>query len=536
MVTRQSQAAINRVHAVQPAKPNRSVPLARGANSPNMGNQAAQRLLRAGVVQAKLTVNQPGDRFEQEADQVAEKVIRIQAATDGVPPRIQRMCSECEEELHRKAGPGVEAVGDGFKHPTSGGRPLPHSERRFFEPRFGQDLSHVRLHTNAQANEAARAFNALAYTMRNDIVFADGQYRPGSDSGRRLLAHELVHTIQQVGAGERMVQRRIGEGHDLNSPRFAGDLVLEAVNDDERQLESGDKGAAVRKLQQALVDADFSLPRFGVDGDFGPETKAAVEAFQRASGLTGSNIDGIVGPITLGLLDQRFFAGLTPAGTRPGKPISPIISPPPAPAPYCPSVPTATPPLCTGRNTAYCDAAICFPSNSWLPCVCRASGELCRAVDAFSFTGLEGTLLGTCAFIPGAPAPIYRPILEKAAWFLSTNRCIWKHWRAALDAIHDPMLPVPGGLTAEWSAAVPTCRSKGIASKDCCKAHVKAEQTAIDHCGLYDSAKFGLLPTDVPGAPACSKIVAAFAPPPSFTGDFGNVSDRISYGNSRCCK
>jgi hypothetical protein len=318
MVSRQSQAMVNQAHGIQPAKPSRSAPAHRSSSNPKMGNQAAQRLLRDGVIQAKFTVNEPGDRFEQEADRVAEQVMRLPDPTVGTPPRVQRMCSECEEELHRKAGPGVEAVGEGFKHPTSGGRPLPDSERGFFEPRFGQDFSQVRLHTDAKASKAARSINALAYTMRNDIVFAEGRYRPGTDGGRRLLAHELAHTIQQGCASEPIVQRRIGDGHDLTSPRFAGDLVLEAVYDNERLLKSGDKGAAVRKLQQALVDAGFSLPRFGVDGDFGSETKAAVEAFQRASGLTGTNIDGIVGPTTMGWLDQRFSAGPTPAGTSPG--------------------------------------------------------------------------------------------------------------------------------------------------------------------------------------------------------------------------
>jgi peptidoglycan hydrolase-like protein with peptidoglycan-binding domain len=119
-------------------------------------------------------------------------------------------------------------------------------------------------------------------------------------------------------SGAPHLQRTIGDGHDLTAARFAGDVVLEAVYDNERLLKFGDKGAAVRKLQQALVDSGSSLPRFGVDGDFRSETKAAVEAFQRASGLTGANIDGIVGPTTMGWLDQRFSAGPTPAGTSPG--------------------------------------------------------------------------------------------------------------------------------------------------------------------------------------------------------------------------
>src|SRR5262249_16769691 len=186
----------------------------------------------------------------------------------------------------------------------SSGRPLDAATREFMEPRFGHDFSGVRVHTDSQAAESARAVNALAYTVGRDVVFGSGQYAPGMTAGRKLLAHELAHTIQQAGsgsvslgkltigsandryeqeadragedalrgavqvesAGASSLQRTIGDGHDLTAARFAGDAVLEAVYDNERPLKFGDKGAAVRKLQQALVDSGFSLPRFGVDG------------------------------------------------------------------------------------------------------------------------------------------------------------------------------------------------------------------------------------------------------------------------------
>lgn len=167
------------------------------------GNQQMQRLLQAREIQPKLTVNQPGDRFEHEADRVAETVMRMPDSGAKIvrhssePPSVQRMCAGCDEESHRKPGLGVESVREGFKHPTSGGRPLPDSERRFFESRLGRDLSSVQIHTGPQASEAARSVNALAYTMGNYIVFAEGRYRLGTDDGRKLLAHELAHVVQQ---------------------------------------------------------------------------------------------------------------------------------------------------------------------------------------------------------------------------------------------------------------------------------------------------------------------------------------------------
>jgi len=94
-----------------------------------------------------------------------------------------------------------------------------------------------------------------------------------------------------------------GDGNNLKSPRFAGDLVLEACYDKERYLRKGDRGPAVLKIQQALMDSGFPLPRFGADGIFGNETDSALKNYQRARGLTA---DGIVGPLTMGRLDADF--------------------------------------------------------------------------------------------------------------------------------------------------------------------------------------------------------------------------------------
>ena len=196
-MSRQSQTMVSQAHAVQPAKPGRSAPAHRSASNPKMGNQAAQRLLRDGVIQTKLTVNQPGDRFEQEADRVAEQVMRLPDPTVGTPPRIQRMCSECEEELHRKEASSAQPSPTGIQLPRGAGLPLPESVRSFFEPRYGQDFGHVRIHTGSHADESAQSLNALAYTAGSDIVFAKGHYSPDTAHGRKLLAHELTHVIQQ---------------------------------------------------------------------------------------------------------------------------------------------------------------------------------------------------------------------------------------------------------------------------------------------------------------------------------------------------
>ncbi|MFI5177524.1 MAG: DUF4157 domain-containing protein [Vicinamibacterales bacterium] len=82
----------------------------------------------------------------------------------------------------------------------STGHPLDAQTRAFMEPRFGHDLSRVRIHWDQKAIESARAVNALAYTVGRDIVFGPGQYAPGTRAGRRVIAHELTHVVQQAQA------------------------------------------------------------------------------------------------------------------------------------------------------------------------------------------------------------------------------------------------------------------------------------------------------------------------------------------------
>lgn len=182
---------------------------------PIIGNQGVVRRF-----QAKLKVNTPGDQHEQEADRVAEQVMRMPApgtdAAIAVAPAssaVQRKCScgggsattcdKCQEEekmLQRSASaPAANEYAPPIVHEVLRlpGRPLDTATRAFMEPRFGHDFSKVRVHADGQAAGSARALNALAYTSGQSIVFGAAQYNPGNDAGRRLLAHELTHVVQQ---------------------------------------------------------------------------------------------------------------------------------------------------------------------------------------------------------------------------------------------------------------------------------------------------------------------------------------------------
>jgi hypothetical protein len=98
-----------------------------------------------------------------------------------------------------EASPRVQAYVEGL---GGGGQRLPDSVRNFFEPRFGRDFSTVQLHTGAGAAESARAVNARANTIGENIVFGAGEFAPETSMGRSLLAHELAHTIQQTDSGD----------------------------------------------------------------------------------------------------------------------------------------------------------------------------------------------------------------------------------------------------------------------------------------------------------------------------------------------
>src|SRR4051812_16486979 len=152
-----------------------------------------------GSIQPKFIVGQIDDPLEREADRVAEAVVSGRAA----PSTLQRKCAACENEeeraMRKAAGPGLVAdATPAAAVPSLGaGTPLPATVRATMEPRFGWSFADVRIHTGAEAAASATALNAHAYTLGSDIAFAPGQYRPYDRDGQRLLAHELVHVVQQ---------------------------------------------------------------------------------------------------------------------------------------------------------------------------------------------------------------------------------------------------------------------------------------------------------------------------------------------------
>jgi len=201
----------------------------------SMLRQGRSLATRGPVIQPKLTVSQPNDPYEREADQIADRVMRMPApqsinttlSYSSVDSRnVQRKCASCDEEEKR-----LQRKEQGADSPTavapivheslnSSGQPLDPGTRSFMEECFGHDFGQVRVHSDARASDAARAVRARAYATGGDIVFGSGEYAPATAEGKRLLAHELAHVVQQRegGASVTRVQRQVAPEYVVDDP------------------------------------------------------------------------------------------------------------------------------------------------------------------------------------------------------------------------------------------------------------------------------------------------------------------------------
>jgi hypothetical protein len=205
---------------------------------------------RSVALQPKLAVGGINDPLEHEADRVADQVMSMPSPARSAQIQVNRKCAACESKEHEKVrakpaaapmpnsvmrsrdqahgtcatcgkkadpeqakvrrrartAPTADTDGNSLAPASvdrvlgSPGRPLASGERSFFEPRFGRDFGRVRLHHDAEAGASAREVGALAYAVGEHVVVDPGRYSAASDSGRRLLAHELAHVVQQGGA------------------------------------------------------------------------------------------------------------------------------------------------------------------------------------------------------------------------------------------------------------------------------------------------------------------------------------------------
>lgn len=304
----------------QPA-PDRHVPLLAAARSDShreslvkqlqrsYGNAYVQHLLRSMGAQAKLTVSDPDDVYEREADGVAravadaissqaqrqpeeeelqarpaadtqrqeeeEELLQAKSASD-----VQRQ--EEEEELMMKAGPDrpsplsavIESRIDAAR---TGGEPLPEAARASLEPVFGHDFGDVRVHASGEADTLSRQLEAQAFTTGKDIFFRQGAYRPDTDAGKVLLAHELTHVVQQSGNHIQRKEDIPGDSEEppktTKDPKEIATKVLQAAMETEEgkrainQLRKGTtkEGAiavdVLAAVTSSLFAANMDLPK-----------------------------------------------------------------------------------------------------------------------------------------------------------------------------------------------------------------------------------------------------------------------------------
>jgi len=303
-----------------------------------------QHILHGPRLQPKLEVGAPNDACEQEADRVAEQVMRMPAPGGSV----QRMCSACseeqevqrkpsqreayvrpegvvpeeepEEEVRRSPDSPETAAGDGARPLRSGveasirgrlrqGEPLGGRQRSYFEPRFGASFAGVHLHTDTGAASLASQLNARAFTLGRDIFFGQGEYRPHQEEGQRLLAHELTHVVQQgSGTTSPTLAPRIQR---FMSPKVAKikDLLSYGVFDwkitDAEAIEALTLLAGLPKIEQAELISDtkyLDRLRDNLPDARKPELAAIV------AGVSGSvppkkTVDDIIDKLSYGPVD-----------------------------------------------------------------------------------------------------------------------------------------------------------------------------------------------------------------------------------------
>lgn len=187
----------------------------------NAGNRAVDQALKSdgslpGSIQGRLIISQPGDKYEQEADRIADQVMQMPASEVGTtmpsitPIQTQSAQRDTSSRDVPTVTPSVQAKIEGLQR--SGGEPLPKSIRDFMEPRLGQDLGAIRIHRNLTANDVAGELQARAFVVRNHIIFGREQFHFSNGVNDPLLTHELVHTLQQKSSSNHMAVQRFPIG------------------------------------------------------------------------------------------------------------------------------------------------------------------------------------------------------------------------------------------------------------------------------------------------------------------------------------
>ena len=243
--------------------------------------------------QAKLTIGKPNDRYEQEADAVANQVVVMPKQRANLTPGLQnkplsktitklaqRQVASVQPKWLQRL-PKVQKQGDGNLKASSDvasrlsstrgrGSNLDENTQSEMESNFGADFGNVRVHTGSEAAQLSQDLGAKAFTHGSDIYFNQGQYNPNSSEGKHLLAHELTHTVQQ-GASTRLKPAEIQRQEEENE-----DLAQELAEAEREQKAAIDPGPAEQARQQADKEA--------AEAEQAAEEKAPTATFGKEKG------------------------------------------------------------------------------------------------------------------------------------------------------------------------------------------------------------------------------------------------------------
>ncbi|MEH2335384.1 eCIS core domain-containing protein [Nostoc sp.] len=265
--------------------------------SHNIANIPLRRPDTPTPIQAKLTIGEPGDKYEQEADETARQVVqRIHQPQSDKHQReslpeeedelqmkpsgnIQRESLPDEEELQMKpmvqrrvSNGGVAATQDleaSINQARGGGQPLAKNIREPMEQAFGANFSRVKVHTDTQADQLNRAIQAKAFTTGQDVFFRQGAYEPGSRGGQELLAHELTHVVQQKGGEVQRAQLAETGGSQTSDAHIGASGVHEENN----------KGAVVvQQVQKELLQKVSDIQYGSMYNNCGRSVDAYIDA------------------------------------------------------------------------------------------------------------------------------------------------------------------------------------------------------------------------------------------------------------------
>lgn len=244
-----------------------------------------------------LAINSANDQYEQEADFVADNVMKmpvLQPSSFFKPVSttgIQRKCKHCEEETKQlqrtESNSQTPVVSKGLENYIASldnsGSPLPQQTRSFFEPRMGYDFSNVKVHTDSNAAQSAQSVNAIAYTNGNNIVFNSAQYSPDSATGKKLLAHELTHVVQQSEQSPILQRYPKGTG---TVPRPMEKKIDKALGEMQSSSLDYEVAAAANILSGKI---DIAFPDF-VDTSISPPEAMPVDSAMNRKLLWEQNI------------------------------------------------------------------------------------------------------------------------------------------------------------------------------------------------------------------------------------------------------